>query len=120
MVKEHVEEVPTSAELLLGNEKDPDSTVCTLNAGAEMYKAPTEAQIIDLYTVGSEEPEEFKINPLPEVPFVHSIALNGTNSGIVCTQGVFNSGVMVNTMCSSVYESIKHKLPALRASKRRL
>ena len=102
-------------------DKDSDSTACTpTDQGAEMYSTSTKIQTIDLYTVGLEEPDEFEINPFSKVPFMHSIALKGTKGRIVHVQGVFDSGTMVNAMCSSVYENIKHKLPALRASKRRL
>jgi hypothetical protein len=85
-----------------------------------MYSTPTEIQTIDLYAVGSEEPDEFEINPFPEVPFMHSIALKGIKGRIVHVQGMFNSGMMVNAMCSSIYENVKHKLPTLHASKHRL
>lgn len=84
-----------------------------------MYSTPTEMQIIDLYAVGS-EPEEFEINPLPEVPFVDSITLKGTEGRIVRVRGVFDSSTMVNTMCSSVYNKIKHMLSALHVSKCKL
>jgi hypothetical protein len=115
-IEEQEEIVPAHIESPCGD-KDSDSTACTPNTGAEMYSTPTEMQIVDLYTVGSEEPEELEINPLPEVPFMHSIALKG---GIVCIWGVFDSGAMVNAMCSSVYKIIKHKLSALRVSKHKL
>jgi len=85
-----------------------------------MYSTPTKIQTIDLYTVGLEEPDEFEINPFSKVPFMHSIALKGTKGRIVHVQGVFDSGTMVNAMCSSVYENIKHKLPTLHPSKCRL
>ena len=78
-----------------------DSTVCTLTAlGTKLYKLSIEIQAIDLYTVGSEEPDKFKINPIPEVPFVHGITLNGPKASVVCVRGVFNSGAMVNALCS--------------------
>ena len=85
-----------------------------------MYIPSTEIQTLDLYTVGSGEPEEFEISPFPEVPFIHSIALSGLNGGIVQVRGVFDSGALVNAMCSSVYGNIKHRLSALQASKRML
>ena len=78
-----------------------------------MYIPSTEIQVLDLYTVGAEEPEEFAINPFPEVPFVHGVTLNGLSGSIVHVRGVFDSGAMVNAMCSSVYSRVKHRLPAL-------
>ena len=85
-----------------------------------MYVPSTEIQVVDLYTVGSEEPDEFEISPFPEVPFVHGVTLNGPGGNIVRIRGVFDSGAMVNAMCSSVYGKVKHRLSALRTSKRRL
>ncbi|KIM79279.1 hypothetical protein PILCRDRAFT_74433, partial [Piloderma croceum F 1598] len=76
--------------------------------------------IVDLYTVGSEEPDEFEISPLPEVPFVHGIVVNGPHGSVVRVRGVFDSGAMVNAMCSAVYDNIKHRLALLRPSNRRL
>jgi hypothetical protein len=100
---------------------DSDSAVCTpTTPGAKMYIPSTEIQIVDLYTVGSEEPDEFEISPFPEVPFVHGVTLNGPGGNIVRVRGVFDSGAMVNAMCSSVYGKVKHRLSALRTSKRRL
>src|ERR1700736_4196034 len=110
----HIEEIEEQEEIVsthiesLHGDRDSDSTACTPNMGTKMYSTPTKVQIVDLYAVGSEEPEEFEINPLPEVPFVHSITLRGTEGRIVCVRGMFDSGAMVNTMCSSIYETIKH------------
>jgi len=70
--------------------------------------------------VGSEEPDEFQLTPFPEVPFVHGIALNGPNGSVVRVRGVFDSGAMVNALCSAVYDKIKHRLSKLQPSKRRL
>ena len=115
-IEEQEEIVPAHVESPHGD-KDSDSTACT---PAEMYIPSTEIQTLDLYTVGSGEPEEFEISPFPEVPFIHSIALSGLNGGIVQVRGVFDSGALVNAMCSSVYGNIKHRLSALQASKRML
>ena len=105
-----METVPACVESA-SRDKDLDSTACTtLN----------ELQLVDLYTVGSEEPEEFGINPLPEVPFVHGIAVNGPRGSIVHIRGVFDSGAMVNVMCSTVYDEIKHRLSPLQPSSQRL
>ena len=110
--------VPASVESPLGD-MDLDSAVCTPNTpGAPMYIPSTEIQVLDLYTVGSEEPDEFKISPFPEVPFVHGVTLNGLSGSIVCVRGVFDSGAIVNAMCSSVYSRVKHRLSALQTSKR--
>ena len=68
--------------------------------------------------MGSEEPYKFKINPFPEVLFVHRITLNGPKGSVVHVRGVFDSGAMVNTLCSSVYNKIKHQLSKLQPSKR--
>jgi hypothetical protein len=119
-IEKHDEKVPASVELPLGD-TDLDSPVCTpTTTGAELYTSPTEIQVVDLYTVGSDEPEEFKISPFTEVPFVHGISLNGPKGSVVHVRGVFDSGAMVNAMCSSVYNKVKHRLSALRTSKRRL
>ena len=71
-----------------------------------MYLPATEMNIVDLYTVGLEELEVLEINPILEVPFVHSITLNEPNGGNVCVWGVFNSGTMVNAMCFLVYSKV--------------
>jgi hypothetical protein len=99
---EEMETVPACVELA-SRDKDLDSTACT---------TPNELQLVDLYTVGSEEPEKFEINPLPEVPFVHGIAVNGPRGSIVRIRGVFDSGAMVNVMCSTVYDKIKQTITA--------
>ena len=105
--------VPACVESASGD-KDLDSTACTLeNLGTKVYIPPTELQTVDLYTVGSEDPDELEISPLPEVPFVHGITVNGTQGRIVRVRGVFDSGAMVNAMCSAVYDSIKHRLSPL-------
>ena len=119
-IEEKVEVVPASVESSLGD-TDPDSTACIpTTSGTELYIPSTEMHIVDLYAVGSEEHEVLEINPIPEVPFVHSIALIGINGGKVRVRGVFDSGAMVNAMCSSVYSKVKHRLSALRKSKQRL
>ena len=88
---------------------DLDSAVCTLNTlGAPMYIPSTEIQVLDLYTVGVEELEEFTISPFLEVPFMHGVTLNSLSGSIVRIWGVFDSGAMVNAMCSSVYSRVKH------------
>ena len=75
--------VPASVESSLGD-RDPDSTACTpTTLETELYIPSTEMHIVDLYAVGSEERELVEISPIPEVPFVHSIALIGPNGGIV-------------------------------------
>ena len=107
---EEMETIPACVESAPGN-KDLDSTACTL---------PAESQIVDLYTVGSEEPDEFEINPLPEVPFVHGVAVNGPHGSVVQVRGMFDSGEMVNAMCSAVYDNIKHRLSPLQPLKRQL
>lgn len=99
-IEEKEKMVPAHIESPCGD-KDLDSTACT---------PPNELQIVDLYTVGSEEPDEFEISPLPEVPFVHGIAVNGPRGSIVRIRGVFDSGAMVNAMCSAIYDNIKHRL----------
>lgn len=96
--------VPTHIELSC-RDKDLDSTACT---------SPNKLQLLDLYTVRSEELEEFKINPLLEVPFVHGIAVNGLHDHIVHIRGVFDCGTMVNTMCLTIYNKIKHRLSPLQ------
>ena len=112
--------VPACVKSASGD-KDLDSTACTLeNLGTKVYILPTELQSVDLYTVGSEEPDELEISPLPEVPFVHGITVNGPQGRIVRVWGVFDSGAMVNAMCSAVYDSIKHRLSPLRLSKHQL
>ena len=112
--------VPASIESPL-RDMDLDSAVCTPNTpGAPMYIPSTKMQVLDLYTVGSEEPDEFEISPFPEVPFVHRVTLNSISGSIVRVWGVFDSGAMVNAMCSSVYSRVKHRLSALRTSKHRL
>lgn len=117
-IEEQTEAVPACVESALGD-KDSDSTACTpATLGTKMYIPSTEIQTVDLYTVGSEEPDEFEISPLPEVPFVHGIAVNGPKGSIVRVRGVFDSGAMVNAMCSAVYDSIKHRLSPLRKSRR--
>ena len=81
---EEIDMVPTCIELASGD-KDLDSTACTLeNLGTKVYIPPTELQIVDLYTVGSEEPDKLEISPLPEVPFMHGITVNGPQGHIVC------------------------------------
>lgn len=109
-IEEQEEIVPAHIESPCGD-KDLDSTACT---------PPNELQIVDLYTVGSEEPNEFEISPLPEVPFIHGIAVNGPRGSVVRVRGVFDSGAMVNAMCSAIYDKIKHRLAPLRPSTRRL
>ena len=65
-------------------DKDLDSTACTLeNPGTKVYIPPTGLQIVDLYTVGSKEPDKLEISPLPEVPFMHGITVNGLQGHIV-------------------------------------
>ena len=119
-IEEQTEAVPACVESALGD-KDSDSTACTpATLGTKMYIPSTEIQTVDLYTVGSEEPDEFEISPLPEVPFVHGITVNGPKGSFVRVRGVFDSGAMVNAMCSAVYDSIKHRLSPLRKSRRRL
>ena len=100
--------VPMHTRSLCGD-KDLDSTTCT---------SPNELQLVDLYTVGSEELEEFKIHPLPEVPFVHRITVNGAHGCIIHIRGVSSSSAMVNAMCSTVYDKIKHRLSLLQPSSR--
>jgi len=107
---EEMETVPACVESA-PRDKDLDSTTCTL---------PAELQIVDLYTVGSEEPDEFEINPLPEVPFVHGVAVNGPRGSVVRVRGVFDSRAMVNAICSAVYDNIKHRLSPLQPLKRQL
>ena len=104
---EEMETVPACIELAPRG-KDLDSTACTL---------PAKLQIVDLYTVGSEEPDEFEIDPLPEVPFVHRVAVNGPRGSVVRVRGMFNSGAMANAMCSAVYDNIKHRLSPVQPSK---
>lgn len=117
-IEEQMEVVPACVESALGD-KDSDSTACTLAMlGTKMYIPSTKIRTVDLYTVGSEEPDEFKISPLPEVPFIHRIAINRLKGSIVQVRGVFDSGAMVNTMCSTVYDSLKHRLSPLRKSRR--
>ena len=114
---EEIDMVPACVKLASGD-KDLDSTACTLeNPGTKVYIPPTELQIVDLYTVGSEEPDELEISPLPEVPFVHGITVNRPQGRIVHVWGMFNSGAMVNAMCSAIYNSIKHRLSPLQSSK---
>jgi len=112
-IEEHSETVPASVELLLGD-MDSDSAVCTpATLGGKMYIPSTEIQVVDLYTVGSEEPNEFETSPFPEVPFVYGVTLNGPGGNIVCIWGVFDSGAMVNATCLSIYGKVKHRLSAL-------
>jgi hypothetical protein len=96
-IEEKEKVVPAHIELPCGDE-DLDSAACT---------PPNELQIVDLYTVASEELNEFEISPLPEVPFVHGIVVNGLCDSVVRVRGVFDSRAMVNTMCSAVYNNIK-------------
>ena len=72
-IEEHIKPVPICVESALGD-NNLDSAACT---------PPTELKPVDLYAVGSEEPEEFKIDPLPEVPFVHGIAAHGPCGSVV-------------------------------------
>jgi hypothetical protein len=118
MVKE--ETVPERVESPLGD-KDSDTTDQTPDMpGAELYIRSNEIQVADLYNVGSEEPKEVEIKAFKEVPFVHPIILNGPRGENIRVRGVFDSGAMVNAMCTAVFAKIKHRLSALKHSIRRL
>ena len=54
------------------------------------------------------------------VPFIHVINLEGPKGEVVCIQGLFDDGALVNVMCASVFDKIKKRLGSGVNSKRQL
>ena len=65
--------------------------------------------IVDLYSVGEEDKTWVSLKE-KEVPFMHWVWLHGPQGEVVRVNTLFDRGVMVGTMCASVFEKVKHRL----------
>jgi hypothetical protein len=76
-----------------------------------------DSAIIDLYAVRSESHEAQQKGVKP---FIHQVRLHGLGKEIVEVWGLFDNGAMVDAMSTKTYLQVKHKLPPLERSIRRL
>ena len=76
-----------------------------------------EYTIIDLYAVG---PEARKAQEKGVKPFIHQVKLHGLEGERIEVWGLFDNGAMVDAMSTTTYLQVKHKLPPLERSTRRL
>jgi transposase InsO family protein len=76
-----------------------------------------EYTIIDLYAV---RPESHETQEKRVKPFVHQVKLHGLEKGVIEVWGLFDNGAMVDAMSTTAYMQIKHRLPPLGKSIRRL
>ena len=65
---------------------------------------PDEFDIVDLYAVGHVQKKK------DTVPFIHLISLEGPKGEVVHIRELFDDGVLVNVLCSSVFDNIKKHL----------
>jgi hypothetical protein len=74
--------------------------------------------ISDLYSI--EHLKTTKNITVEEVPFVHNIRIIGPKGEVALIKALFNGGAMVNAMCTSAFNRVKHHLGAMAQSKRLL
>ncbi|KDR76579.1 hypothetical protein GALMADRAFT_44480, partial [Galerina marginata CBS 339.88] len=72
--------------------------------------------LIDLYAVGHEAVTRGD----DEVPFKHTLKINGPKGEIVRVSALFDGAAMVAAMCWSIFKQVKHRLGTWRESKKRL
>ncbi|KAI6020903.1 hypothetical protein BKA83DRAFT_116441, partial [Pisolithus microcarpus] len=63
----------------------------------------------DIYTTTAQTGDT-KTLKRKAVPFVHNIAVKSTNGELVRVRALFDDGAMVNAMCTTVFDTIKHRL----------
>ena len=77
------------------------------------FEAPNES-IVDLYIADLTEKIE------KTVPFTHTVGLKGEKGIITNIKGLFDNGAMVNSLCKSIYTSMRGILGNLLPSSRTL
>jgi RNase H-like domain found in reverse transcriptase/Reverse transcriptase (RNA-dependent DNA polymerase) len=77
-----------------------------------MYSASPESQIVDLYSMESED-EQGKTTP-----FLNTIKLHGPQGEIIRLNSTFDDGAMVNAIDLQAYQDVKHRLKPLGRSNR--
>ena len=109
-------EVPTAAELVVGDEskKGPSNLILTDNATIHMSPL-VQSEIpnkntSDLYIV------EPVLNSKKTKPFAYMVRLKGKGGVVTNIKGLFDNGAMVNSICKTVYTVIKDKLGSLPPS----
>jgi hypothetical protein len=71
-----------------------------------------ESHIVDLYAVGIEEHEPKRAS----LPFICGIEVEGPWGELERIRALEDDGAMVNAMCTALYETIRHRIGALRHS----
>ena len=77
-----------------------------------MYPAQAESHIVDLYCMESDDEE------MRTIPFHYMVKLHGPQGEIVRLNGTFDDGAMVNAIDLQTFQTVKHRLKALRKSNR--
>jgi hypothetical protein len=90
------------------------------NSWTTPVTSPVETiQIIDLYTVGHVKATRQHVE-MEVVPFIHQVLLEGPKGEIVRVRALFDDGAMVEAMCTSIFNKVKHCLHNWNQSKRQL
>jgi hypothetical protein len=76
-----------------------------------MY-ASAKFHIVDMYAVGAGETKETGTS----VPFIGEIEAEGPRGEVVKIRALVDDGALVCTMCTEMYEGVKHRIGGLRRS----
>jgi hypothetical protein len=69
-----------------------------------MQPASKQCNIIDLYSADEEEVHHNC------QPFLHYVSFAGPKGEIIRVKALFDEGAMISAMCTTVFDSIKHRL----------
>ena len=77
--------------------------------------------IVDLYEVGHETVTRKMCNDVrTEIPFAHQIKIHGPQGEIVRVLALFDGAAMVAAMCTTLFNSVKHRLGNWQPSRKLL
>ncbi|KAG1738816.1 uncharacterized protein EDB91DRAFT_1248976 [Suillus paluster] len=76
--------------------------------------------VVDLYSVGHLTTTKDQLDGKEAAPFMHHISLEGPQGEAVRIRGLFDDGAMISTMCTSIYDKVKHRLGNWSQSTRKL
>ena len=117
----HILEGKQVAHKMSKIEEIPEPEINRSDSGLNVNTAElSNENIIDLYSVGHEVLTREMCNKGVEVPFKHTLQINGSQGEVVRVSALFDGAAMVAAMCQSVFERVKHRLGTWKRSKKLL